>query len=237
MPISSTNALPRETLARLADYLALARNWRRRQPISLVYHPTWTTHFHVHRFVTAAEFLGHGDTVTRHLLGATLQCRFPGMCQQALNSATLLPAGRDFLIGDTAFHVAIAPRDVDIKKCRDDLQAGRFVYLLVPDGTLMGVQQDVAIRARMHDAVDRIVIESVEAFISSMIEWQAAFDGNVVAHVFASVIDRYNQRLSVINANPSLFIQLRGLPLTGGLQADSGTAAGSPRALKSKRSP
>lgn len=209
MPISPTNALPRDASARLAEYIAVARNWRRRQPISIVYHSEWTIHFHLRRLLAAAEFLDQGDVVARHLLGATLQYRFPEIC--ALNeplSAKPLPTERDFLIGDTAFRVAIAPGDADIEKCHDDLRAGLCVYLLVSDGMLMGIQQKVARIRKPRNAADRIVVESVESFISTMIECLSAFDGHVVNRVFASIIDLYNQRLGLIDASPSLRIQL-----------------------------
>jgi hypothetical protein len=190
----------------------VARNWRRGKPIALAYRRECTLHFHLCRLIAAADFLDQGDAVARHLLGATLQYRFPGEVgggDERLGAGSRSPH-RAFVIGDTSFHVATAPCDADVEGCRDDLAARLSVYLLVSDRTLTGTRDSVARLAKSHGTAGNIVVESAESFISIMVEWLCAFDGDAVAQAFTRIIDLYNQRVGTANMNPSLFIELKG---------------------------
>jgi len=81
--------------------------------------------------------------VAQHLVGAKLEFRFPEL---AIGNESYSTADRqlgrpgDFLIGDVAFHVTVAPMPQLFDKCVVNVKEGYRPLLLVPDRTLSGAR-------------------------------------------------------------------------------------------------
>ncbi|WP_134217370.1 DUF4928 family protein [Pelotomaculum sp. FP] len=76
----------------------------------------------------------------------------------------------DFLVGDTAFHVTVAPMPAVYEKCKRNIEDGFRVYLLVPDRSLIGAKQNAETVAP-----GKITVESIEPFVGQNIEELSVF--------------------------------------------------------------
>ena len=99
----------------------------------------------IHSILGNARQSGKGGPVAEYLVGAKLSLRFPE--KQIRNkqfSASDLQAGYrgDFEIGNTVFHVTVAPMPELFEKCKDNLERGLRVYLLVPDAIAIGAASE-----------------------------------------------------------------------------------------------
>lgn len=182
------------------------RDYHNRQKIKLVFDPALSTWQNMNALLETASKENKGGPVAQHLVGAKLQLRFPSI-QVANESAFTADqqTGRqgDFQIRDAVFHVTISPMSEVFQKCRENLQDGLKVYLLVPDGKLAGARQ-------LADEIDkgRIAVESIESFMSQNIEEIGNFDRIQLATNLAELISLYNRRVDAIEVDKSLMIEL-----------------------------
>lgn len=109
----------------------------------------------------------------------------------------------DFIIGDTVFHVTMAPQDLVFLKCKRNLQAGYRVYLLIPEGRLQ-----LALRkAKAFEIENDIVVKSIESFIGQNIDELEMFSTDLLTQELRRLIEVYNRRIQVERYAPELKIE------------------------------
>ena len=158
------------------------------------------------RILNEAKKRGKEGEVAQHLVGAKLALRFPDLdIENRAASAADESAGRpgDFLVGDTAFHVTVAPNRGHYEKCRDNLDANLRVYLLVPNGHLLSARQ-----IAKSEFGDRVAVESCESFVSQNIEELSGFSGDKIHGGFLRLLETYNARVREVEADLSLLVDI-----------------------------
>lgn len=146
--------------------------------------------------------------VAQHLVGAKLSLRFPGefISNESYSTADQ-QTGRpgDFLVNDTAIHVTMSPSEGLMSiRCRDNLQNGFRPLVLVPDDVVIAARQ----MARGAGIEDRVAVSSVEEFVGNNIEEIATFTSAGIRSGLRALLERYNERVEVVEPDPSLRIQI-----------------------------
>jgi len=166
-----------------------------------------TTRQLVHDILEVASEGGKAGPVAQHLIGAKLQLRFPSLAVENRSfSAADQQVGHpgDFIVGSTAFHVTVAPMPgVDEERCREIIDRGLRVYLLVPEQKLVGARQNVEAVAS-----GRIAVESIESFVSQNIEELSEFSHAQLAPQVRQLLETYNRRVDESEADKSLMIEI-----------------------------
>jgi hypothetical protein len=106
-------------------------------------------------------------------------------------------------VGTTAFHVTVAPMPGVYERCRENLERGLRVYLLVPEQKLIGARQNSETVA-----AGRIAVESIESFVSQNIEELSAFSGEQLADQFRQLLETYNRRVDEAQDDKSLMVEI-----------------------------
>jgi hypothetical protein len=153
-----------------------------------------------------ARETGKEGPLAQHLVGAKLELRFPKIAIGNESYSTAddqLGRPGDFCIGDTAFHVTVAPMPALYEKCRKNVDDGFRVYLLVPDRTLSGARQNADLILP-----GKIAVESIESFVSQNIEELSDFSKQKLAAGFRQLIETYNKRVDVCEIDKSMLIEL-----------------------------
>jgi len=155
----------------------------------------------------AAHNRNQSGPVAQHLVGAKLALRFPHISVTNFPySAADDQAGRagDFLVGDTAFHVTVAPSLGHVGRCARNVHDGLNTFLLVPD-TRTG-----AVKALLEtSALDKkVAVESVESFVGQNITEMAEFESHRLASMLGSLLREYNIRVNEVENDSSLLIQI-----------------------------
>ncbi len=182
------------------------KDFHNRQKIKLIFNPSLTTWHIVHNLLLLAAGEGKAGYIAQHLVGAKLQLRFPDMSISNESASTAdLPTQRpgDFLIGNTAFHVTVAPMHAVFEKCRHNISQGYKPFLLVPDNKLIGARQNAE-----QVSEQQIAVESIESFVSQNIDEISVFDKNNLTNSFRNLIFIYNQRIDEVETDKSLMIEL-----------------------------
>lgn len=147
-------------------------------------------------------------TVEYHLVGARLERRFPGeIISNHLageNDASISSAG-DFAIGRLIYHVTANPGRSVIQKCGDNLRVGEFPILLVPKS-----QEYKAVALAQDEGIDKeMSIISIEDFVAlNIIELAVATNADFFT-VLQEIIEIYNHRLTEVETDLSLLIEVR----------------------------
>ena len=82
--------------------------------------------------------------VAQHLVGAKLAVRYPDLEIENFSYTTAdqqLGRPGDFVVGDTVFHVTVAPMPPVVDKCEQNLRDGYRSMLLVVDSRLQAARQ------------------------------------------------------------------------------------------------
>jgi len=169
--------------------------------------PDLSTWHLIHAILEAAREKGHEGPVARHLIGASLQLAFPNIrisnepC--SITDDHLRDAG-DFHVGDTAFHVTVAPMSVVCyERCKRNIEEGLRAYLLVPDRILAGARQNAEATAP-----GQIGVASVESFVSQNIEELSTFSKNRLIEGFRHLLETYNTRVDAVENDKSMLIEI-----------------------------
>lgn len=169
------------------------------------YAPTLSTEAFI-KGVLAKTTPKTSGAVAQHLVGAKLELRFPDLAIPNHSASTAdAPTERsgDFFIGDTVFHVTMAPGDLIYLKCRRNLELGLRVYLLVPEKKIQE-----AVRKAISQAIEEdIVIKSIESFIGQNIDELGRFSTELLQQEIKKLIDVYNRRICVERLAPELKIE------------------------------
>ncbi|AEE53976.1 DUF4928 family protein [Haliscomenobacter hydrossis] len=182
------------------------RDFHNRQKIKLVFDPKLSTWQILHNLLQAAKEEGKAGFVAQHLVGAKLQLRFPEIVISNESASTAdRPTNRqgDFLVGNTIFHITVAPMQAVFEKCQDNLTQGMKVYLLVPDAKLAAARQ-----MGEQFCSGQIAVESLESFLSQNIDEISIFSSKKLGANLANLVKIYNERVDKVEVDKSLMIEL-----------------------------
>ncbi|MBI5664522.1 MAG: DUF4928 family protein [Nitrospirae bacterium] len=177
-----------------------------RQRIKMIYDPAMSTWQNILELLSAARETGKEGPVAQHLVGAKLQLRFPDIEVSNESYSTAdeqLGRPGDFYIGDTAFHVTVAPMGPVYEKCRENLENGYRVFLLVPERAQTGARQNAELMVP-----GRIAVESIESFVGQNIEELSYFSRDKLKNGFRRLLETYNNRVDEAEIDKSMLIEI-----------------------------
>lgn len=196
-----------ETLNELQRFLVgKVVEFHNRQRIKMVYDSSKSTWQNISDLLSAAHETGKEGPVAQHLVGAKLQLRFPEIKVSNESYSTAdEQSGRpgDFYIGDTAFHVTVAPMSPVYEKCKDNLENGYRVYLLVPERAVTGARQNAELMVP-----GRVAIESIESFVGQNIEELSYFKRDKLRNAFRRLLETYNARVDEAETDKSMIVEI-----------------------------
>ncbi len=183
------------------------RAYHNRQRIKITYSPEVSTWHLIQTILHLASEEGKAGPVAQHLVGAKLQLRFPDTKVRNEGFSTAdQQTGRpgDFLIGDTAIHVTVAPMQALYAKCKRNINEGYKAYILVPDRRLQGARQNIEIE----NLSNKVTVESLESFISQNVEELSKFTPDNRKVKITALLNLYNERVNEVESDKSLMIDL-----------------------------
>jgi len=166
--------------------------------------PSWLI---VADILAAAAARQKAGPVAQHLIGAKLAIRYPDASVENHNYTTAdqqLGRAGDFRLGDTVFHVTVAPMEAVLEKCEINIRNGYRVQLLVPDIRLVGTRQ----LADGHGLLDKIAVQSIETFVGQNIEEIGRFEHAGLRLTFQNLLETYNERVAAVETDRSLLIEI-----------------------------
>jgi hypothetical protein len=174
--------------------------------IKLKFDPKLSTWHLMQTLVLEATKEGKAGHVSQHIVGAKLQLRFPSLeiVNESVSTADQ-PTDRagDFLVGDTVFHVTMAPMQAVFEKCQHNIAEGYKAFLIVPDSKLAAARQMAEQFCNGY-----LAVESLESFISQNLEEISTFTGSRLKTSLAQLIELYNERVDAVEIDKSLMIEL-----------------------------
>lgn len=187
----------------LDGYYALER-------VSFDFHPSKPARQLIMEILDKAKERDQSGPVAQHLVGAKLAIRFPDTeIANFSYSAADDQAGRpgDFYIGNTAFHVTMAPNMHHVERCAQNLKEGLSAYLLVPDSKL------ITARALLETQgiETRVTTDSIESFVGQNLAEMGEFTPTKFSGKMAALLAEYNQRVAAVETDVSLQIEVPAL--------------------------
>lgn len=155
----------------------------------------------------AANEKGVAGAVAQHIVGAKLALRYPHMEIENHSYTTAdIQLGRlgDFVVGDTVFHVTVAPMPAVVDKCDQNLRNNYRAILLVTDSKTQAAKQ----MAEMRGILNRIGLYAIEAFVGQNIEEMNEFGRNSLSHGWRNLLEKYNERVLAVETDRSLLIEI-----------------------------
>lgn len=145
--------------------------------------------------------------VLEHLVGAKLSLALPRAkvehkCFSAADAS--VQAKGDFLIGDTAIHVTVAPSDALIRKCRRNLQEGLRPLIVTTEAGTGGVKA-LADNEGISERID--VLEISQFLATNVYEW-IGFQNQDRSGSLGKLVEAYNGIVDECETDPSLKISL-----------------------------
>lgn len=202
-PVNERKEIARELQSFL---VAKVREFHNRERLKIVYDASKSTWQAMHDLLAMARETGKEGPVAQYLVGAKLELRFPDVeIRNESYSTADDQSGRpgDFQIGDTAFHITVAPMHALYEKCRRNIDRGFRVYLLVPDRCLIGARQNIETTMQ-----GQVAVESIESFVGQNIEELSAFSKNKLVDGFGRLLQTYNRRVNEVEADKSMLIEI-----------------------------
>lgn len=157
--------------------------------------------------IEAATARGVAGAVAQHLVGAKLALRYPHLNIENHSYTTAdIQLGRpgDFVVGDTVFHVTVAPMPAVIDKCDANLRNNFRSILLVTESKLQAARQ----MAEMKGISDRVGLYSIEAFVGQNIEELSEFGRGNLSQGWKTLLEKYNERVIEVETDRSLLIEI-----------------------------
>lgn len=146
-------------------------------------------------------------TILQHLVGAKLSLIVPGMPSKmhgASVSDAVSDRDGDFSLGDVVIHVTSAPGEAVIRKCQSNIDDGKHPILITTYNRVT-VAEGLADTAHI---LDRIDVFDIEQFLASNLYELGKFNQEGRRNTAKSLVDRYNEIISVCETDPSLKIEL-----------------------------
>lgn len=182
------------------------REFHSRQRLETTFDPAESTAEFVRRLLGVARENGKEGAVAQYLVGAKLQLRFPKEKIENESSSTAdaqLGRAGDFRLKSSAFHITVAPMFGVYEKCKRNLGEGIKPYLIVPENLAMGAQQNAdSIAAR------KITVLALVQFIAQNIDELAEFSSVETKRELKLLLEKYNERVDLIEADKSLLIKI-----------------------------
>lgn len=195
-------------LLELIDTLRnLANSWLKRQNLKLDLDRRQDPATWINVIVENAKGRS-GGIVEQQLVGAKLARRFQGV---DIPNHPAHAADRqterlgDFTISNLVYHVTAAPSRNVLQKCADNLKAGLHPILLIPR------EQENKVRVLAQDeGIDQqLTIISIESFIALNIIEMATDENRDFFSILKEIVEIYNARLSEVETDLSLQIEVR----------------------------
>jgi hypothetical protein len=145
--------------------------------------------------------------VAQHLVGAKLALRYPDREVENYASTTAdVQLGRpgDFLVGDTVFHVTVAPMPGLMDKCEQNVRNGYRAILLVSESKLQAARQ----MAEARNLQSRLGTFPLEQFVGQNIEELAGFEKASLSTNIKALLEKYNERVGAVETDKSLLIKI-----------------------------
>jgi len=174
--------------------------------LKISYSPLKTAFQMIYELLESARKTNKGAQLAQHIIGAKLAIRFPDVdIKNESYSTSDSSTGRhgDFEVGNTVFHVTLAPSMLLYEKCRANLENGYRVYILVPNVIVVGTQQTAD-----QEFKGTISVQSIEHFVSQNIDELSQFSSERMAYEFRKLLDEYNERVDSIEPDKSLLIYI-----------------------------
>jgi hypothetical protein len=194
-------------LEELQAYLVdRVKEYHNRERIKIVYDRGESTWQAIHMLLSVARNTGKEGPVAQHLIGAKLVMRFP---EEQITNESFSTAddqlGRegDFQVGDTVFHVTVAPMPAVYEKCKKNALDDLAAYLVVPERVVVGTRQ---IAENVLPGKIRVV--SIESFVAQNLEEMATFVKHRFSSGFRRLLDLYNERVNEAEIDKSLLIEI-----------------------------
>lgn len=187
-------------VSKVREYHELAR-------IKAGFEASWTTHEFIARLMATAKEEGKHGPVAQHLVGAKLQLRFPDLEIENRSFTTADDqSGRpgDYFVGETAFHVTVAPTPGHYERCERNIREGYRVYLLVPENRRAGAMELV-----QTTNPGKVTVETIESFVAQNLDEISQFSRSRTTQL-KNLIEMYNGRVREVEADASLQIELPG---------------------------
>lgn len=182
------------------------KDFHNRQRLRPIYDPSKSTWQYVRDLLNLARDTGKEGPIAQYLVGAKLQLRFPNEkirneSYSTSDDQSNLPG--DFVVGNTAFHITVAPMPPVYDKCARNLNDGFRVYLLVPDRSLAGARQNADL-----GFPGKIAVESIESFVAQNIEEISTFSKTKLSSGIRSLLETYNARVAAVEFDKSMLIDI-----------------------------
>jgi hypothetical protein len=176
------------------------------QQLDCKYSPNLSAYQFVSAILKAARDRGKEGAVAQYLVGAKLQLRFPG--QQIENkSASTADAPQekhgDFCIGDTVFHVTVAPMPPLVEKCRKNIEENLRPWLLIPERSMALFRAEVEQRI-----TGPFTLTSIENFIAQNVAELAEFSAELLPKQLLRLLEIYNERVAAVEIDRSMQIEI-----------------------------
>ncbi len=156
--------------------------------------------------LAAAELRSLG-VVERHLVGATLQRRHPGIVvPNNPGHAADAQTGRsgDFPLKNVSYHVTATDGKEAIVRCKENVETGVHPVLLVPKR----YTEKANVYAEIAGIQDRVSILPIEDFITQNIIEMSTNQQQDFFSTLKAIIDEYNRRLEEAETDMSLRIEI-----------------------------
>lgn len=144
--------------------------------------------------------------VAQHLVGAKLELRFPDsrVGRDKANAADMQTNRQgDFQLGNTAFHVTVAPAAKLADRARDNILQGFRPVMLVPESEV-----SFAVGLFKSEGLDeRVGVQSIESFVGTNVEEMGSFASEDIRLGVARLIRQYNERIEDCESDQSLRIE------------------------------
>lgn len=144
--------------------------------------------------------------VAQHLVGAKLELRFPELevGRDKANAADLQTDRQgDFQLGNTAFHVTVAPSSKLADRARENIMQGFRPVMLVP-------YSEVAFATglfKSEELDNKVGVQSIESFVGTNIEEIGYYASDNIRLGLARLIRKYNERIADCEVDQSLRIE------------------------------
>jgi Domain of unknown function (DUF4928) len=203
LPAKTRNSILRELQQFLVDRV---NDFHQLQRLEIAFDSgksTWQT---INDLIAKAAETGKDGPVAQYLVGAKLQLRFPEkkISNESYSTADMQKGRQgDFRIGDTVFHITVAPMQAVYEKCKKNLERELRVYLIVPEQLVAGTKQN----AELH-AAGRITVQSIESFVSQNVDELSQFSIGDVRSELRQLLELYNERVNATESNKSMMIEI-----------------------------
>jgi hypothetical protein len=185
----------------------LANDWLKRQNLNLDLDRRQAPATWINVIVENAKGRS-GGIVEQQLVGAKLARRFQGVDipnHPAHAGDKQTERMGDFTISNLVYHVTAAPSRNVLQKCSDNLKVGLHPILLVPREQ----ENKVLVLAQDEGIDQQLTIISIESFIALNIIELATDESKDFFSVLKEIVEIYNARLSAVETDLSLQIELR----------------------------